>query len=91
MSRMYGELAVSSAQSATLFTHAFGVPPVAYRRQVRMNRAREILISTRRNVRETSWDVGFSDPLYFSRAFTRHFGTSPSTLIREFAVTRRSR
>jgi AraC-like DNA-binding protein len=90
MSRLYRELAVSAAQAATLFTRAFGVPPVAYRQQLRLNRAREILISTRRNVRETSWDVGFSDPLYFSRAFTKHFGTSPSTLIREFAVTRRS-
>ena len=90
MATLYRQLGVSAAQAATLFSRAFGIPPVAYRLQVRLNRARELLVSTRRNVRETAWEVGFSDPLYFSRVFAKHFGTTPSSLIREFAVTRRS-
>jgi AraC-like DNA-binding protein len=89
LSRLYRDLGVSSAQAATLFARAYGLPPVAYRLQVRLNRARELLVSTRRNVRETAWEVGFSDPLYFSRVFARRFGTTPSSLIREFAVTRK--
>jgi AraC family transcriptional regulator, arabinose operon regulatory protein len=90
IAHLYGELAVSPARAATLFARAFGLSPVAYRTQVRLNRARELLVSTRRNVSETAYEVGFSDPLYFSRAFRRRFGVTPSSLIREFAATRRT-
>jgi AraC-like DNA-binding protein len=89
MSLLYREVSVSPAQAATLFARAFGLSPVAYRMQVRLNRARELLISTRRNVSEAAYDVGFSDPLYFSRAFRSRFGATPSSLIREFSATRR--
>ena len=90
LARLYEELGISPAQAATLFARAFGMSPVAYRMQARLNRARELLISTRRNVSEAAYEVGFSDPLYFSRAFHRHFGITPSSLIRNFAATRRS-
>jgi AraC-like DNA-binding protein len=86
---LYRELGISAARAATLFAEAFGMSPVAYRLQVRLNRARELLISTRRNVSETAYASGFADPLYFSRVFNRYFGATPSSLIRDFAVTRR--
>jgi AraC family transcriptional regulator of arabinose operon len=89
MSQLYGELSISPAQAATLFARAFGLSPVAYRLQVRLNRARELLISTHLNVSETAYQVGFSDPLYFSRIFHDRFGVTPSSLIREFTPTRR--
>jgi AraC-like DNA-binding protein len=89
MTRMYRELGVRPAHAATLFSRAFGVSPVAYRMQVRLDRARELLMSTRRNVSQVAYEVGFTDPLYFSRVFRSHFGATPSSLIREFAFTRR--
>jgi AraC-like DNA-binding protein len=89
MARIYRELELSPAHAATIFSRAFGMSPVAYRMQVRLNRARELLISTRRNVSEVAYQAGFADPLYFSRAFRRHFGATPSSLIRDFAFTRR--
>ena len=30
------------------------------------------------NVTETAYTVGFNNPLYFSRLFTKHIGMSPS-------------
>ena len=89
LSQLYRGLSISPAQAATLFTRAFGLSPVAYRLQVRLNRARELLISTHLNVSETAYEVAFSDPLYFSRVFRTRFGVSPSSLIRDFAATRR--
>jgi AraC-like DNA-binding protein len=90
MARLYREVAVSPARAAALFARAFGVSPVAYRTQLRLNRARELLVSTRRNVSEAAYEVGFSDPLYFSRAFHRRFGMTPSSIIRRFSATRRA-
>ncbi len=90
MARLYREVGVSPARAAALFVRAFGLSPVAYRTQLRLTRARELLVSTRRNVSEAAWESGFSDPLYFSRAFHRHFGMAPSSLIRRFAATRRA-
>lgn len=89
MTRLYQELAVSAGRAATLFARAFGASPVAYRVQIRMNRARELLVSTRRNVSEVAYAVGFGDPLYFARVFRKHFGRTPSSLIRDFSVSRR--
>ncbi len=88
LARLYQELAVSPSRAATLFSRAFGRSPVAYRTAVRLGRARELLVTTRCNVSEAAYAVGFADPLYFSRAFRERFGASPSSLIRSFAATR---
>lgn len=46
-------------------------------RLIRLQKAREILVSTDYNVSEIAYQVGFSDPKYFTRAFTKEFGHSP--------------
>ncbi len=30
------------------------------------------------SVTEAAWNVGYQDPLYFSRLYKKHFGISPS-------------
>ncbi len=40
--------------------------------------ARVALRSGNRSVKEVAFDLGFQDPLYFSRFFRKHFGKSPS-------------
>ncbi len=89
MARIYDRVELSAAHAATLFRAAFGSTPVAYRRRVRMRRARELLISSQLNVSEVAYAVGFTDPLYFSRTFRRAFGVTPSSLIQEFDGRRR--
>ena len=89
LERIYERLDVSSAHAETLFRRAFGVTPVAYRRRLRLGRARELLVSSQMNVSEAAYAVGFADPLYFSRVFRRVFGTTPSSLIREFSHRRK--
>ena len=47
-------------------------------RNVRLNRAKRMLQSSDKNVSEVAYDVGFSDPSYFSKLYTQKFGVSPS-------------
>lgn len=89
MDRIYERLSISAAHAETLFAAAYGITPVAYRRQLRMRRARELLVSSRMNVSEVAFAVGFSDPLYFSRVFRKIFGVTPSSLIKDFEGMRR--
>lgn len=49
-----------------------------YVRDIRLQRARHLLITTAMNVSEAAYRVGFDDPKYFSRVFTEEFGVAPS-------------
>jgi AraC family transcriptional regulator, transcriptional activator of pobA len=42
-----------------------------------MSEAARLMRFTDRNVQQVAQQVGYEDPLYFSRAFKRHFGDSP--------------
>lgn len=48
---------------------------------LRMNKASEYLLSGEFNIAETAYKVGFSQPNNFSRAFTKHFGKTPTQYI----------
>jgi AraC-like DNA-binding protein len=48
--------------------------------QQRMLAARRMLVEARLSVKEIAHAVGFEDPFYFSRRFTRQFGVSPTGL-----------
>jgi len=67
-----------------LFKQHFGISPQAYRTSIRMNHALSLLRATTLNVSEVAVRVGYDDPLYFSRAFRRHFGIPPSRVIRVY-------
>ena len=55
----------------------------------RLNIAREVIIKNREthslNISEIAYKVGFNDPKYFTRCFTKHFGIQPSTFLDEDA------
>ena len=56
-------------------------------RNYRLNLAREMIIKSRTtknmNISEVAYEVGFNDPKYFTRCFTKQFGTAPSTMLNE--------
>ncbi|NDV93755.1 response regulator [Dysgonomonas sp. 521] len=49
-------------------------------RNYRLNIAKELIIKSQgsMNISEVAYEVGFNDPKYFTRCFTKHFGVSPS-------------
>jgi signal transduction histidine kinase/DNA-binding response OmpR family regulator/ligand-binding sensor domain-containing protein len=57
-----------------------GQGPSDFVRIIRLNKAKELLMSKRYNVFEVSIMTGFSDSKYFSTAFKKQFGVSPSKI-----------
>lgn len=60
-----------------------GQPAVQIIRTYRLTKAKEILQTKKgaeMNISEIAYEVGFNDPKYFTRCFTKHFGTPPSEL-----------
>ncbi len=70
--------ALSPSRLSHLFTASLGLPPQRYVERERLARAAHLLASTDRAVGEIARDVGWDDPLYFSRRFSRLHGRSPS-------------
>ncbi|GAA5201994.1 helix-turn-helix domain-containing protein [Microbacterium jejuense] len=69
---------LSPSRLTHLFTESFGMPPQQYVERERLTRAAQLLASTDRAVGEIARDVGWDDPLYFSRRFSKLHGVSPS-------------
>ena len=62
-----------------------GVSTGQFIRNYRLSIARKLIMENYadRNITEIAYAVGFNDPKYFTRCFTRHYGSSPSTYMRE--------
>lgn len=56
-----------------------GLSASLYIREIRLKRARTLLLTTDLNITQVAFEVGFSDPRYFSRVFTGAYGLSPRT------------
>ena len=56
-------------------------------RNYRLNLARELLLKNKvnrtMNISEIAYEVGFNDPKYFTRCFTKHFNVTPSSLLED--------
>jgi AraC-like DNA-binding protein len=54
-------------------------------RNYRLNIGRELILRNRvtknMNISEIAYEIGFNDPKYFTRCFTKHFGVTPSSLM----------
>ena len=71
---------VASSNKTTLtqmFKEAYGTTPLQYIIQVRLQKAKELLVSTNTSVSEISECVGFQSVHYFSRFFKEKEGYSP--------------
>ena len=85
-SQSTAELAGLCGMSVTsfrrMFTKLFAMPPVEYRMNKRILRAKDLLLSGQYSVSEASREVGFTDPNYFTRVFRAREGVSPSEFIK---------
>lgn len=76
------DLARMSNMSQSHFLHQFhdftGFSPHAYQTRLRMENAKDMMLSTTLNISEIARATGYDNPLYFSRLFHRYTGLSPS-------------
>ena len=68
-SQIYRKLKAITGKSTAIFI-----------RSVRLQRAKELIQTTKSTISEIAYDVGFNDPSWFSRAFKEEFGFTPSEL-----------
>lgn len=52
--------------------------PHSFIQKIRLHQAYDMLTSTDKLIADIAYSVGFNDPNYFSRAFSKEFGESPS-------------
>jgi signal transduction histidine kinase/DNA-binding response OmpR family regulator len=57
-----------------------GKTPTQYIRSIRMKKAMHLLQHTNLNISEITYQLGYSDPNYFSRIFQQYFGQTPSSI-----------
>ena len=65
-----------------LFIAKYKLPPVKYLTALRINYAKNLLITSRYTVSEISEMCGFENVYYFSTVFKKHTGVSPTTYIK---------
>ncbi len=76
LERLQGDRGFSPVYIRDLFKSRFGKTPRQYRTDLRFEKARRLLREGL-SVKETAWACGFSDELYFSRAFRKREGMPP--------------
>lgn len=55
-----------------------GLSPVEFIKQIRIKKALRLLKNDQLSITEVAYEVGFSDPKYFSRCFKAEMGMAPS-------------
>jgi AraC-like DNA-binding protein len=68
-SQVYRKLKSISGKSTALFI-----------RSIRLQKAKDLLQEPEMNISEVAYEVGFTNPSWFSTAFKEEFGFSPSDL-----------
>lgn len=70
---------LSPGYLSTVFKAEAGVTMNRYVREVRMNKAKELLEGTNMKISQISKEIGFSSSTYFCRSFREFFGVSPES------------
>lgn len=63
-----------------MFKQYTGIAPVQYHLDLKIQRAKEMLASTDRSIKEIAFELGFHSIHYFSRIFKKKTGISPSEI-----------
>lgn len=79
------EMGVSKSLMNKKMQNLTGQTAGQFMRNYRLNIARELILRSRvthnMNISEIAYEIGFNDPKYFTRCFTKHFGVTPSAMM----------
>ncbi|WP_458460900.1 helix-turn-helix domain-containing protein [Paenibacillus sp.] len=66
-----------------LFKSRMQKNPIEYITHLRMNRAKELLLTSDLRIRDVAREVGYRDEFYFSRRFRNHAGYAPTSYAKQ--------
>lgn len=70
---------ISSATLSRIFKEFIGDTPINFLIHHRLNKSKQLIIEhPDLTIKEIAADVGYQDPLYFSKLFKKHYGESPT-------------
>jgi len=72
------DLGISPGYLGVVFKKNFGVSIYKYLMERRISVAKELLRVTDKSVKKIAYEVGYADPLYFSKIFRKYTGLTPS-------------
>ncbi len=75
---------ISEAYLKKLFIRKFGVPPVKYIIQLKINHACDLLRSERYSITQVAEFCGYDNVYFFSRQFKEYVGASPSVFVERY-------
>ena len=81
---LYLQLGVSRVQLHRKLTALTGQSTSNFIRSFRLHKAHKLLKESEKNISEIAWEVGFTDPNYFTRAFAEENGITPTELRKSF-------
>ena len=77
--KLHSLCGISDTYFRRIFTSKFGMSPQAYLQNERINYAKSLIESgDYATIAEVAEAVGYNDPLYFSKAFKKFYGISPT-------------
>ena len=81
ISKLHRLCGISDTYFRRLFEHQFEMGPKEFILKERLSHAKTIIEDgDYNNIKEVAKLVGYEDPLYFSKAFKKYYGFSPSRL-----------
>jgi AraC family transcriptional regulator len=78
LARLAQQAGMSEYHFNRLFKRAIGLPPSQYQIKLRLDRARQLLRETKRDVIDIANEVGYANASHFARLFRKASGMTPS-------------
>lgn len=80
LERMAAQAGLALRTLKRRFGAATGLSPIRYLQQVRVDRAKKLLLATPLSIREIAYEVGYENVSFFVRLFRKEAGDTPSHL-----------
>ena len=80
LKHMAFELGIGYSWFRRMFRHYTGLAPAQYFLELKLNKAKDLLVSTSLPIKEISLITGFDSQFYFSKFFKKRMGISPMKL-----------
>ena len=73
---------LSASHLSKLFRNKTGTSPMDYFINLKMQEGIRLMTNRSMRIKEVAFNLGYNDPFYFTRIFTKHIGVNPTSFLR---------